>query len=497
MTIIEKHKGKMIKKVSNTGVSKEEYNALTNQVAELNGQVNNLNNSLTNKEKEINSGKQLIADAIDNETITNNSTFEAMSNSINQIKENSNKIESVTSDWYKLLKFAGYNVNETDSMEDLYNTLNSHSICMADVKQIACGEGSVFAVKNNGSLWVLGQNNYGQLGLGDTTNRTRFTQVTTNINNDVKEVICGGLHTFIIKEDGTIWSCGYNYSGQLGLNTSGTSANKTTFTQVTTNISDIKQISCGYEHSLILKNDGTVWGCGANTYYQLLDGTTTSRKVFTDTKLTDVKKISCVYTNSSTFVIKNDGSLWVGGWNTSYQLGIVTSQNYVEGPRQITTNINYDVQDVFPGEDHAFLLKTNNTVWATGNNYGQLGNGQSGSSYRKDRFTQMTSGTSDTKEIICCSGNTFIIKNDGTLWATGSNSYGQLGLGTSSSVSSFTKVTTNVSDIKQIALLEYSTFMLKNDGTLWATGRNASYQLGLGDNVDRSVFTAGKGFFIE
>ena len=91
-------------------------------------------------------------------------------------------------------------------------------------------------LKNDGTLWGTGYNKNGQLGLGDTTDRTTFTQVTTNAN-DIKSIYCGENHTLILKNDGTLWGCGLNTSGQLGL---GDGNNRTTFTQITTNTDDIK-----------------------------------------------------------------------------------------------------------------------------------------------------------------------------------------------------------------------------------------------------------------
>ena len=102
-------------------------------------------------------------------------------------------------------------------------------------------------LENDGALWGCGYNGVGQLGLGDGTNRTTFTQITTN---DVKSVYCGWYHTFILENDGTLWGCGYNDCGQLGL---GDTANRNTFTQITTNANDIKEIYCGWKYTLMLK----------------------------------------------------------------------------------------------------------------------------------------------------------------------------------------------------------------------------------------------------
>ena len=71
-------------------------------------------------------------------------------------------------------------------------------------------------LKNDNTLWGCGNNGYGQLGLGDDTNKTTFTEITTN-TDDIKSVYYGGYHTFILENDGTLWSTGHNGDGQLGL----------------------------------------------------------------------------------------------------------------------------------------------------------------------------------------------------------------------------------------------------------------------------------------
>ena len=97
-----------------------------------------------------------------------------------------------------------------------------------------------------------GWNNCGQLGLGDTTGRNVFTQITTN-TNDIKSAYCGENYTIILKNDGTLWGCGKNDYGQLGL---GDTSNRSTFTKITTN--DVKSIYGGSYHTVMLKNDGTL-----------------------------------------------------------------------------------------------------------------------------------------------------------------------------------------------------------------------------------------------
>ena len=140
---------------------------------------------------------------------------------------------------------------------------------ISDIKQIACSTHYTFILKTDGSVWSCGYNEFGQLGLNDKNKRTTFTQVTTNINNDVKQIACGfdSYHIFILKKDSSLWACGYNGSGQLGL---GDKNQRTTFTKVTTNINnDVKQVACGASFTYILKNDGSIWSCGYNSSGQL------------------------------------------------------------------------------------------------------------------------------------------------------------------------------------------------------------------------------------
>ena len=172
-----------------------------------------------------------------------------------------------------------------------------------------------------GNLWTWGRNDFGQLGInasGTTTNRT--TPVTTFTGGANWRTISGGAdHYAGIKDDGTLWIWGLNAYGQLGVNdTTNRPTPVTTFAGGT----NWKQVHCGGNHSAAVKTDGTLWTWGRNAYGGLGINNTTNRPtpVTTFAGGNNWKQVDCGYRHSG--AVKTDGTLWTWGNNVYGQLGI-------------------------------------------------------------------------------------------------------------------------------------------------------------------------------
>ena len=122
---------------------------------------------------------------------------------------------------------------------------------------------ATMGLKTNGTLWSWGYNTYGGLGLNDVVSRSSPTQVGTDTT--WKEGIGTGFGFFAaVKTNGTLWTAGYNTTGQLGLNQEGTPARRSSPTQVGTDTTWNKVDSSG-SCSIATKTDGTLWSWGWNS----------------------------------------------------------------------------------------------------------------------------------------------------------------------------------------------------------------------------------------
>jgi alpha-tubulin suppressor-like RCC1 family protein len=131
------------------------------------------------------------------------------------------------------------------------------------------------AIKTDGTLWAWGSNYYGIRGLGDTIIRSTPVQVGALTDWSSNMQIVNGYAALAVKTDGTLWTWGQNNNGQLGL---GDTTNRSSPVQVgaLTNWLNVAAGAYG-NHAVAIKTDGTLWTWGKNNNNQLGLGDTTSR----------------------------------------------------------------------------------------------------------------------------------------------------------------------------------------------------------------------------
>jgi rubredoxin len=325
----------------------------------------------------------------------------------------------------------------------------------ANWKLVTTGRYHSAALKTDGTLWLWGQNYYGVLG--DNTNNNKSSPIqTVAAGTNWQLLSCGLYNPVAIKTDGTLWSWGQNFYGNLGDNTN---TPKSSPVQTIAGGTNWKLCSSGGYHVAAIKTDGTLWTWGFNDQGQLGTNNNTRRSspVQTISGGTNWKKISC--SKFGTAAIKTDGTLWSWGFNPNGQLGDNSRTNQNSPVQTVAGGTNW--KDVSYSWQHSCAIKTDGTLWLWGLNAdGQLGDNTITS---KSSPIQTISGGTNWK--LMASGNyysTGVIKTDGTLWVWGINNWGQLGDNTRTPKSSPVQTIAGGTNWKQVNFATVATVAIKD-----------------------------------
>jgi alpha-tubulin suppressor-like RCC1 family protein len=320
-------------------------------------------------------------------------------------------------------------------------------------------------VDENGSLWGVGRNDYGQLGDETTVSRSNPVKV---LDGGVVSVAVANKQSFFLKEDGSLWGMGYGWFGAIG---AGTTQHQTSPVEIVTE--GCVEVSLGTDHTLFLKSDGSLWVMGRNDYGQLGTGAPldpdkhhAGTKELSPVEIVDGNVTNIAANGLSSLFLKSDGSLWGMGRNTEGQLGdgTTTSRNT---PVEI---VDGDVTGIACGESHALLVKTDGSAWAMGSDsQGRLGNGED-----EDSLVPVRVVESGVIKVSAGFYNSYFLKSDGTLWGCGAQGDGQLGAEVNNAAKAPVKIAEGVEDVAAGA---WSVLYSLNDGTLIGLGENKRAQL--------------------
>ena len=397
--------------------------------------------------------------------------------------------------------------------------------------QVTGGTSHTAAIKTDGTLWTWGYNAQGRLGEGTIVNRCSPGTVAGGGTTWCR-VSFGRNDGAAIKTDGTLWTWGRSYCGELGDGTTvnrcspGTIVFPTTTSQeflllasAIDQISEDRQVSVASTNDLpdlykkelsnghivfaesinapvisnnecwvgldgrVLRSDAPTrtlftWGC--NNCGSLGDGTTVGRSspgTVAGGGTTWCKIAGNVINGMG---LKTDGTLWTWGCNAQGQLGDGTTVSRCSPGTIAGSGTNWcDIGITFCALG---AIKTDGTIWTWGNGV-QLGHNTN--TNRCSPGTVAGGGTTWCQVNNAGSSAFAAIKNDGTLWTWGCNAQGQLGDGTAVNRSSPGTVAGGGTTWCQVAGGGASTLAIKTDGTLWTWGCNNNAQLGNGTTVSR------------
>ena len=341
---------------------------------------------------------------------------------------------------------------------------------------VAAGVALTTLLKSDGSLWGLGANSQSQF-LPSNTNT-----VPGQIANagSFRKVVTGNFGLALKPSDGSVWSWGTNSSGELGQNTQQATLGQPLPGQVVGGIS-FTDIAMTVTTGLGLRgSDGSVWAWGANSGF--LGITNTAQTMSSPVSVAGGHSFVSLVAGGANAAnvamgLKSDGSVWIWGnanANSSGQSGY--PQEWM--PRLMVADQSFAQIGVFSNQAAAGLRSSDGSVWGWGFNYnGVLGQGATGpagasspvSVQGGNSYMSIATGNS---EILALRGS------DGSLWAWGANSNGQLGNNSVSNFSSPVSVLGGIS-FSKIATSGAASYGIRgSDGSVWAWGNATNGALG-------------------
>jgi alpha-tubulin suppressor-like RCC1 family protein len=328
----------------------------------------------------------------------------------------------------------------------------------------------------------VGRHEYGNLGDGTFAQRPTAVSVGSNVS----KVAAGYDHSLAVISDGSVWSWGSNTSGQLGTGSTQSSASP----QLVPGISGtVTQVAAGWYHSLALASDGTVWAWGDNQYGELGDGNVAQSDTPVKLGLSNVTQIAAG--DDWSLALRSDGTVWAWGNNLYNELGEQVPDVYDASDVPVQVTGLSGVTQIAAGASFGMAVETTvklgfvrHSLWTWGQNtFGQVGNGQ-----LTDIFSP--GGVIDPYQVpgipapaTIAAGFEFamMVGTDGSVWGWGQDTWGNLGVGSGTGfIYSPTQTLNPGSGIIQLAAGEDHVLGLRSDGTVVAWGDNLNGQLGDG-----------------
>ena len=266
----------------------------------------------------------------------------------------------------KIQKVSHSNTIDGESDEIKKSELMLELSCVQPEMSCACSSEGTITLSDDGTAYSFGCNDEGALGLGHNNHTVLLPTPIPNLPQ-INMVSCGQYFTVCVDCEGFIWSFGQNKFGQLG-------TGNTTDLNVPQKIEDIPpvlSVSCGYAHVLIITTDSNLWSCGANEFGQLCLRNKENQLKPQKTSFSNISKISAG--GEFSLFQNNKGEIFSCGHNHQGQCGL----GHFNHP-QITPSLIPDapsnIVQLICGDGHSLFLDSEGNVYSVGyNEFGQLG----------------------------------------------------------------------------------------------------------------------------
>lgn len=288
---------------------------------------------------------------------------------------------------------------------------------LTDVASMSVGSNHVCALRKDGSVACWGMNSYGQLGDGTTNDSARPVELIGLTG--IATISAGGNHTCALRQDGSVTCWGLDLDGQLG---DGAVYTLQRLTPVeVSGLTDATAISAGGNHTCALRRDGSVACWGLNRSGRLGDGTEDNRNTPVAVKgLAGAVSVSAG--SDQTCALRQDGS--VACWGSQEGNGYDTSY---ATPSTVSRLTGVTSVDAGRSSSHCCAARQDGSVacWGT-NSYGQLGDGTT-----VNRTTPVdVKGLAGIAAVTTGNGYSCALRRDGSIACWGCNKSGTLGDGT-------------------------------------------------------------------
>lgn len=248
----------------------------------------------------------------------------------------------------------------------------------SDWKAIYSGDHYFFALRNDNTLWGWGRYGWpdkeGYLGLGEENLDQHFSEmVEISAGTKWRSFAMSKTHILGVKDDGTLWAWGNNQYGQVA---AGSNVDFVFSVQQVGQDSNWKTVFAGYNQSAAIKQDGTLWTWGENAHGQLgfesFSMIPEPRQVGTDNDWDGL-----AFGKKHTLARKSDQTLWAWGDNSVGQLGNGEVDNDItDNHNPVKISNDADWVKIAAGDEFSVAIKSNGSLWSWGNGmHGQLGNG--------------------------------------------------------------------------------------------------------------------------